>query len=99
MNGRVVRSTSPSLQTSSFRRLGDGNVDLMKLLASRANGVSALRGKRRRISRLLETPSTSASGSGNGLRPEGRTPELPSKDDFANRHRQSCGRQPRLASD
>ena len=28
--------------------------------------------KRRRISRLLETPSTSASGSGKGLRPEGR---------------------------
>jgi len=53
-----VKPLEPATASYQFR-LGDGNVDL--LLASRANRVSAVLGKPRRILRLQATPSMSAS--------------------------------------
>ena len=76
-----VKPLEPAAASYQFR-LGDGNVDLMKAFSlSSERGIGASWQAPAHI-RLLETPSTSASGSGKGLRPEGRPPELPSKDRF-----------------
>jgi hypothetical protein len=64
-----VKPLEPATASYQFR-LGDGNVDLMKAFSlSGEQGIGASWQAPAHIA-LLATPSTSASDSGEGLRPE-----------------------------